>query len=209
MNQQADSLLGRVRMGLQYVLFRRGPLTMGPSQLGAFARSGPERETPNLEYHVQPLSLEAFGEPLHRFGAFTASVCNLRPQSRGTVHIKSPDATLPPAIRPNYLSHPADREVSVQAIRLTRRICAAAALAPFAPEEYRPGPQAQTDEDLVRAGGDIGTTIFHPVGTCKMGTTAWRWSTTGCACTGSPACASSTPRSCRRSRPATPTRRPS
>jgi choline dehydrogenase len=169
LNEDASRLLGRARMGLQYLLFRRGPLTMAPSQLGAFARSDPSRATPNLEYHVQPLSLDKFGDPLHPFPAFTASVCNLRPESRGEVRIRSPDAAAPPAIRPNYLATEADRMVAADAIRLTRRICAAKAMARFAPEEYRPGPEFQSDAELARAAGAIGTTIFHPVGTCKMG----------------------------------------
>jgi choline dehydrogenase len=168
LNERANRLLGRVGMGLEYFLLRRGPLTMAPSQLGAFAKSDPSRETPNLEYHVQPLSLDKFGDPLHPFPAFTASVCNLRPTARGHVRITSADPRAHPSIRPNYLSTPEDRQVAADAIRLTRRICAAPALARFTPDEYRPGPQIQSDEDLARASGDIGTTIFHPVGTCKM-----------------------------------------
>jgi choline dehydrogenase len=169
LNERANSLLGRVAMGLEYFLFRRGPLTMAPSQLGCFAKSDSRRETPNLQYHVQPLSLDRFGEPLHPFPAFTASVCNLRPESRGWIRIQSPDPQAHPAIKPNYLSTPEDQHVAVEAIRLTRRICAAKALARFEPEEFRPGPQVQSEAELVRAAGDIGTTIFHPVGTCKMG----------------------------------------
>ncbi|HEX6978270.1 MAG TPA: choline dehydrogenase [Alphaproteobacteria bacterium] len=169
LNEQANSLWGRAWMGLEYILFRRGPLTMAPSQLGCFAKSDPAFATPNLEYHVQPLSLDKFGDPLHPFPAFTASVCNLRPTSRGWVRIKSADPRAHPSIKPNYLSTAEDRKVAADAIRLTRRICAAKALARFAPEEYRPGPQFQSDEDLARVAGDIGTTIFHPVGTCKMG----------------------------------------
>ena len=169
LNERASSLLGRVGMGLEYFLFRRGPLTMAPSQLGAFAKSDPGRETPNLQYHVQPLSLDKFGEPLHPFPAFTASVCNLRPESRGHIRIKSPDPRAAPEIRPNYLSAPADRQVAAEAIRLTRRIAAAPALARFAPEEFKPGPEIQSDEDLAKAAGDIATTIFHPIGTAKMG----------------------------------------
>jgi choline dehydrogenase len=156
-------------MAIEYALFRSGPLSMAPSQLGAFARSDPSRATPNLEYHVQPLTLERFGEPLHPFPAFTASVCNLRPESRGTIRIKSPDPAAAPAIRPNYLATPADRLVAADAIRLTRRICAAPTLARFAPQEFKPGPHLQSDDELARAAGDIGTTIFHPVGTCRMG----------------------------------------
>jgi choline dehydrogenase len=169
LNETANKLLHRAGMGLQYALFRRGPLTMAPSQVGCFAKSDPSRETPNLQYHIQPLSLDKFGEPLHSFPAFTASVCNLRPVSRGWVRIKSGDPRAHPAIKPNYLREAEDRLVAAQAIRLTRRICAAPALARFAPEEYKPGMQVQSDEDLARAAGDIGTTIFHPVGTCKMG----------------------------------------
>ncbi|WP_343713748.1 GMC family oxidoreductase N-terminal domain-containing protein [Inquilinus sp.] len=169
LNERANSVLGRIGMGVEYALFRSGPLSMAPSQLGAFARSDPAQETANLEYHVQPLSLDRFGEPLHRYPAFTASVCNLRPHSRGSVRIKSPDPTAAPAIRPNYLAEEADRRVAVDAIRLTRRIATAPALARYEPEELRPGPALQDEADLARAAGDIATTIFHPVGTCKMG----------------------------------------
>jgi len=168
-NERANSLLGKIGMGLEYALFRRGPLTMAPSQLGAFARSDPGRETANLQYHVQPLSLERFGEPLHGFPAFTASVCNLRPESRGSVRAQSPDPLAAPAIQPNYLSTAADRQVAADAIRLTRRIVEQAPLQPFAPEEFKPGAAFQSEEELWRAAGDIGTTIFHPVGTAKMG----------------------------------------
>ena len=169
LNERANSLIGRIGMGLEYFLLRRGPLTMAPSQLGGFAKSDPGRETPNLQYHVQPLSLERFGDPLHPFPAFTASVCNLRPESRGHIRIKSPDASAAPEIKPNYLSAPADRQVAAQAIRLTRQICAAPAMARFEPEEFKPGPHIASDEDLARAAGDIATTIFHPVGTARMG----------------------------------------
>ena len=169
MNQLEKSLFRKIGMGLEYILFRRGPLTMAPSQFGAFAKSDPSRETPNLEYHIQPLSLDKFGDPLHDFPAFTASVCNLRPDARGGVRIKSPDPREHPAIAPNYLSTESDRRVAVDAIKLTRRIAAAKALSRFEPEEYLPGPDAQSDADLARAAADIGTTIFHPVGTCKMG----------------------------------------
>lgn len=169
LNERANSLLGRVGMALEYALFRRGPMTMAPSQLGGFAKSDPALETPNLEYHVQPLSLERFGEPLHPFPAFTASVCNLRPESRGHVRIRDADARTAPSIRPNYLSTESDKSVAVESIRLTRRIAGAKALARFSPEEFKPGPQLQSEAELVRAAGDIGTTIFHPVGTCRMG----------------------------------------
>jgi choline dehydrogenase len=169
LNQMAGSLWGKMNMGLRYALNRSGPLAMAPSQLGAFARSGPEQATANLEYHVQPLSLERFGEQLHGFPAFTASVCDLRPQSRGTVEIRSALADAAPLIKPNYLSHEADLKVAADAIRLTRRIAAAPALASFEPVEYLPGVSLQTDEELRQAASNIGTTIFHPVGTCKMG----------------------------------------
>jgi len=169
LNERANSLWGRVGMGLEYFLMRRGPLTMAPSQLGCFAKSDPARATPNLEYHVQPVTLDAFGQPPHPFPAFTASVCNLRPESRGQVRIKSPDPAAHPTIRPNYLSTDEDRRVAANAMNLTRRICAAQALRRFEPEEFKPGPAFRTDAELARAAGDIGTTIFHPVGTCKMG----------------------------------------
>lgn len=169
LNTRSASLWGRALIGLEYALRRSGPMSMAPSQLGAFTRSGPDKTWPDLEYHVQPLSLDAFGEPLHGFDAFTASVCNLNPTSRGTVHITSPDAQAAPAIRPNYLSTDEDRRVAAESLKLTRRIVAQPALAAFKPEEYRPGPQHQTEEELVRLAGDIGTTIFHPVGTCRMG----------------------------------------
>ncbi len=169
LNRQANSLWGKAMMGLEYALFRRGPLTMAPSQLGLFARSGNDMPTPDLEYHVQPLSLEKFGDPLHTFPAFTASVCDLRPQSRGYINIRDRDPASAPKIAPCYLSHPADREKAAQALRLTRRITQQAALAPYKPVEYLPGPSFTSDEQLAHAAGNIGTTIFHPVGTCKMG----------------------------------------
>ncbi|MBO3277738.1 GMC family oxidoreductase [Pseudomonas schmalbachii] len=169
LNQIASSLWGKLGMGLEYLLKRSGPLSMAPSQLGAFARSDPSQPSANLEYHVQPLSLERFGEPLHDFPAFTASVCDLRPQSRGTVQIRSADPRDKPLIQPNYLSHPEDLRVAADAIRLTRRIAAAPALARFRPEEFKPGPDYRSEEDLQRAAAQIGTTIFHPAGTCRMG----------------------------------------
>jgi choline dehydrogenase len=169
LNQIAGSLWGKMGMGLRYLYDRSGPLSMAPSQLGAFARSGPEQTSANLEYHVQPLSLERFGEPLHDFPAFTASVCDLRPQSRGRVEIRSADPQQAPLIQPDYLSHPEDLRVAAAAIRLTRRIVAAPALQPFKPTEYLPGAALQTDEQLHEAAARIGTTIFHPVGTCRMG----------------------------------------
>ncbi|PTT78620.1 choline dehydrogenase [Pelomonas sp. HMWF004] len=169
LNTRAASLLGKAGIALEYLLRRSGPMSMAPSQLGAFTRSSPGKVWPDLQYHVQPLSLDAFGEPLHRFNAFTASVCNLNPTSRGTVHITAPDASVAPAIKPNYLSTPEDRQVAADSLRLTRRIVAQPALAGFKPEEYRPGAQYQTDEQLAQLAGDIATTIFHPVGTCRMG----------------------------------------
>jgi choline dehydrogenase len=169
LNERANSLLGKIGMGLEYALFRRGPLTMAPSQLGAFAKSDPARATADLEYHVQPLTLDKFGEPLHSFPAFTASVCHLRPASRGSVMAKSADPFAAPAIKPNYLSAEEDKLVAAEAIRLTRRIVAQPALQRFAPEEFRPGPAVVDTAALAEAAGRIGTTIFHPVGTCKMG----------------------------------------
>ena len=169
MNQIANSWLGKARIGLEYLFFKTGPLTMAPSQLGVFTRSGPEYTTPNLEYHVQPLSLDKFGDPLHPFPAFTASVCNLRPTSRGHVRIQSSDPRQAPKIKLNYLSTDIDRQIAADALKLTRRIVAANALKKYAPDEFLPGPKVLTDADLAQAAGDIGTTIFHPVGTCKMG----------------------------------------
>jgi len=169
LNKQANSLWGKAMMGLEYALFRRGPLTMAPSQLGLFAHSGPEQATPDLEYHVQPLSLDKFGDPLHDFPAFTASVCDLRPKSRGWIRIRDRDPASAPRIAPCYLSHEADRAKTAHAIRLTRKIAAQPALAPYQPTEHLPGNSYETDEQLAEAAGNIGTTIFHPVGTCKMG----------------------------------------
>ncbi|PWE32215.1 choline dehydrogenase [Maritimibacter sp. 55A14] len=169
LNQQAGSLAGKLGIALEYALKRSGPMSMAPSQLGAFTRSDPALETPDLEYHVQPLSLDRFGEPLHDFPAFTASVCNLRPESRGHVAITAPDPFAHPEIAPNYLSSARDRQVAVRAIERTREIVSQAPLARYRPEEFRPGPEYRTEEELVRAAGEIGTTIFHPVGTAKMG----------------------------------------
>jgi len=169
LNTLAHTLWGKTRIALQYALTRSGPMSMAPSQLGAFTRSDPQQPWPNIEYHVQPLSLDAFGEPLHRFDAFTASVCNLNPTSRGTVQIKSPRFEDAPAIAPNYLSTEEDRKVAADSLRVTRRIVAQPALAPYQPQEWRPGPQHQSDEELARVAGDIATTIFHPVGTTRMG----------------------------------------
>ena len=169
LNTLGSSLWGKARIGLEYALKRTGPMSMAPSQLGAFTRSSPDQPYPNIEYHVQPLSLDAFGEPLHTFNAFTASVCNLNPTSRGTVHIKSNRFEDAPAIAPNYLSTPQDRQVAADSLRVTRRIVGQSALAGYQPEEFRPGVQFQSDDDLARLAGDIATTIFHPVGTTRMG----------------------------------------
>ena len=171
LNTLASSLVGKARIGLEYAINRSGPMSMAPSQLGAFTRSSADQPWPNIEYHVQPLSLDAFGEPLHGFPAFTASVCNLNPTSRGTVQIKSGNFQDAPAIAPNYLSTPEDRQVAADSLRVTRRIVAQPALARYQPEEYKPGVQFQTDEELTRLAGDIATTIFHPVGTTRMGRT--------------------------------------
>jgi len=169
LNTLANSWLGKAHIGLHYLLTRRGPMSMAPSQLGCFTRSSPAHEWPNLEYHVQPLSLDAFGEPLHTTDAFTASVCNLNPLSRGHVRIRSPRHDDAPSILANYLSDDADRQVAADSLRLTRRIVGMPALARYAPREVKPGVQYQSDGELARLAGDIGTTIFHPVGTCKMG----------------------------------------
>ena len=169
LNEWANTLTGKISMGLEYLFFRSGPLTMAPSQLGGFTRSDPSQRTANIEYHIQPLSLDRFGDPLHPFPAFTASVANLRPTSRGSVRIKSPDPLAAPAIRPNYLSTDVDRGIAADSLKLTRRIARQPALAKYQPDEFLPGPKFQSNEELARAAGDIGTTIFHPVGTCKMG----------------------------------------
>jgi len=172
LNTLATSLWSKAGMAAQYALLKRGPLTMSPSQLGAFAHSSVEVTRPDLEYHVQPLSLDAFGEPLHDFNAFTASVCNLNPTSRGTVRIRSADPLAAPSIQAHYLATDEDRRVAADSLRVTRRIVAQPALARYRPREVKPGPQYQSDEELARLAGDIGTTIFHPVGTTKMGPAA-------------------------------------
>jgi choline dehydrogenase len=174
LNTLSANWWGKLYIGMQYAFMRSGPMSMAPSQLGVFAKSDPNDPAitrSDVEYHVQPLSLDRFGEPLHAFNAFTASVCHLRPTSRGSVHIKAPDAAVAPMIAPNYLSTDADRHVAANALRLTRRIASAPALARYKPEEILPGPQYQTPEELAVAAGKIGTTIFHPVGTCRMGKT--------------------------------------
>ena len=169
-----NTLLGswwhKAKMGGQYACSRSGPMTMPPSQMGAFVKSDPSQRTANLEYHVQPISLDKFGDPPHKFNAFTASVCNLRPTSRGHVRITSSDPRAYPAIAPNYLSTVEDQQVAANAIRLTRRIVLGTkAMKKHEPEEYTPGASFQSEEELIEAAGNIGTTIFHPVGTCKMG----------------------------------------
>lgn len=169
LNVLASSVYGKAKIGMEYLFKRSGPMSMAPSQLGAFTRSSPAYEWPNLEFHVQPLSLDAFGEPLHSFPAFTASVCNLNPTSRGSVHIRSPRFEDAPAITPNYLSTDEDRKVAADSLRVTRNIASQPALAKYCPEEWKPGTQYQTDEELARLAGDIATTIFHPVGTTRMG----------------------------------------
>ncbi len=170
LNTDYHSLVGRTLMGMQYALLQKGPLTMSPSQLGIFTRSSPDQERSNIEFHVQPLSLDKFGEPLHRFPAITVSACNLRPTSRGTIRLRSTDPAAKPVIAPNYLATYEDRTVAADAIRVTRRLMRQPAMQPFHPEEYLPGPSVGDDDaSLAKAAGDIGTTIFHPVGTAKMG----------------------------------------
>ena len=169
LNTQIRSLFGKVQIGLQYLLNRSGPMSMAPSQLGAFAFSSAHYQLPNLQYHVQPLSLDKFGEDLHSFNAFTASVCNLQPSSRGSVHIVSADTHTPPRIDPNYLATAEDQQVALDAMRLTRKIVSQPSLKPYSPIEYKPGAHLVNDDELRYAAGEIGTTIFHPVGTCKMG----------------------------------------
>jgi choline dehydrogenase len=169
LNTSAAGWFGKMKIGLEYAAFQSGPMSMAPSQLGAFARSDPGQGTPNLQYHVQPLSLEKFGEPLHAFPAFTASVCNLRPTSRGHVRIATNDSYAAPKITPNYLSTPEDRKTAAAALAFTRRIVASPALSMYAPQEYKPGIHYRSEDELAEAAGLIGTTIFHPVGTCKMG----------------------------------------
>lgn len=169
LNTMANSWFGKCQIALEYAFNRSGPMSMAPSQLGAFTRSDPSQASANIQYHVQPLSLNKFGEPLHDFPAFTASVCNLRPTARGHVRIVTRDPQTAPMIAPNYLSTPEDRRVAADSLSLTRRIVQAPALHRYAPQEFMPGPQYQSDEALAFAAGNIGTTIFHPVGTCKMG----------------------------------------
>ncbi|UXN69251.1 GMC family oxidoreductase N-terminal domain-containing protein [Devosia neptuniae] len=170
LNTRYHNLFSRAAMGAEYALRRTGPLSMAPSQLGIFAKSHPGLETPDLEYHVQPLSTDRLGEPLHKFGAVTVSVCNLRPDSRGTIHMESPNAGAAPKIRPNYLSAETDRQIAARSIQHARQLMQTRAIARFQPHEHLPGPQFTSEADLAHKAGDIATTIFHPVGTCKMGT---------------------------------------
>ena len=169
LNVIANSLLGKAMIGLEYLVNRSGPMSMSPSQLGLFTRSNASQPHPNIEYHVQPLSLDAFGDPLHDFNAFTASVCNLNPTSRGHVRIRTGHWGDAPAIQANYLSTEADRKVAAESVRVTRNIVHQPALAKYTPQEFKPGTQYQTDDELARLAGDIASTIFHPIGTCKMG----------------------------------------
>ena len=170
LNTLASSWWGKLKMGLEYLFKRTGPLTMAPSQMGACVRSEPGQATANIEFHIQPLSLDKFGDPLHTFPAFTVSVCNLRPTSRGHIRLKSSDPRAAPEIRLNYLSAPEDQRIAVQSLRLARRIITETeTMKKYAPEETLPGPQIQSDDELVHAAGNVGTTIFHPIGTCRMG----------------------------------------
>jgi choline dehydrogenase len=169
LNTLASTWLGKLRIGIEYALFQTGPMSMAPSQLGAFARSDSGQAQPNIEFHVQPLSLDAFGDPLHNFPAFTASVCNLKPSSRGQVKIQSADYRQAPLIIPNYLNTSEDRKVAADSIRVARNIVVQSALAQYQPEELKPGLEYQSDDELAKRAGDIATTIFHPVGTAKMG----------------------------------------
>ncbi|WP_114963304.1 GMC family oxidoreductase [Tritonibacter mobilis] len=169
LNTLAGNLFGKALIGAEYLFKRSGPMSMAPSQLGAFTRSDPNRSHANLEYHVQPLSLDAFGEPLHSFPAMTVSVCNLNPTSRGTIQIRSASYRDAPMISPNYLATDEDRKVAADSLRQVRDIMGQAAMKPYEPEEFKPGVQYQSDDDLAKLAGDIASTIFHPVGTVKMG----------------------------------------
>lgn len=172
LNEKASSWVGKARIGLEYALKRSGPMSMAPSQLGIFTRSGADKQSADLEYHVQPVSLDKFGDPVHPFPAITASVCNLRPESRGSVHVRSPDFRAQPDIHPNYLSTEGDRKVAADSIRLTRKIVSQPAFARFNPSEYKPGSALESEAELIAAAGAIGTTIFHPAGTLRMGSDA-------------------------------------
>ena len=169
LNEKYNNFLEKMKIAFNYTFFKRGPMTMAPSQLGVFTKSDPDQSRANIQYHVQPLSFDKFGEPLHPFPAITASVCNLAPESRGHIKIKSPNMSVPPEIQPNYLSTPNDRIVAANSIRVTRNIMSQPALSQFNPQEYQPGSDIVSDEDLALAAGNISSTMFHPVGTCKMG----------------------------------------
>ena len=169
LNQQINSVFGKIKIGMEYIFQRRGPMSMAPSQLGVFAMSDASYEMPNVQFHIQPLSLDKFGEPLHNFPGLTASVCNLNPLSRGSIHIQSRDLNTQPKINPNYLSNAIDKKVAADSIRLARKIISQPAMMKYNPTEYAPGLQFQTNDELEKVAGDIGTTIFHPVGTCAMG----------------------------------------
>ena len=169
LNTMANGAWGKLRIVLEYALRRSGPMSMAPSQFGIFTKSDSARATPDLEYHVQPLSTDRLGDPLHPFPAITMSVCNLRPESRGSCHVTSADVDSHPEIRPNYLSTDHDRRVAVVSVRQAREIMTAAALKRYTPEEFLPGAEVQSEDELMEAIGNIATTIFHPVGTCRMG----------------------------------------
>lgn len=171
LNTDYHNLFRRALMGLDYAVRRRGPLTMAPSQLGIFTRSGPDVDSADLQFHIQPLSLDSWGSGLHRFGAITASVCNLRPQSRGSIHAANPTSAEAADIRPNYLSTERDRRVAVESLRLARRLMEQPALAGYRPVEEKPGPECRDEAEILKAVGDLATTIFHPVGTARMGGT--------------------------------------
>ncbi len=209
LNTLANSLFGKAMIGMEYALKRSGPMSMSPSQLGAFTRSDDSQTHANLEYHVQPLSLDAFGEPLHTVPAFTASVCNLNPTSVGSVRIRSGKASEAPAISPNYLSTEQDRKIAAESLRQVRRIVSQPALAKYQPEEWKPGVQFQSDDELARLAGDIASTISIPSARRRWAATTirWRWSTAVSGCGASRACASSMRASCRRSPAATPMHR--
>ena len=172
LNERANSFFGKMAIGLEYALLRSGPMSMAPSQFGLFTKSDPSLETPNLEYHVQPLSTDRLGDPLHPFPAITVSVCNLRPDSVGSSHITTTDSSVQPDIKLNYLSAESDKLVAVESIKQARRIMSAKRLKEYEPVEFLPGPDVATDNDILREVGNIATTIFHPVGTCKMGSDA-------------------------------------
>jgi choline dehydrogenase len=169
MNELSQSFVNKAKWGLEFLLFKRGPLTMAPSQLGAFTRSSPERARANVQFHVQPLSLDKFGDPLHKFNAITVSICNLQPTSRGSIHASGLLAQDAPLISPNYLSTDEDKQVAIESLKLARKMMAAPAMLPFSPQEYKPSLAVQSDAEMLKSAGDLGTTIFHPVGTAKMG----------------------------------------